>query len=153
MRYAISANAKSLEKTVLEISEREQRRIGQDLHDGLGQHLTGIAFMTKVQEQKLADRRNTEAVDAAKIVKLVNDAILKTRELSRGLLPVVSDTHGLCRPCRCGLAKLKIYSESIVTFNVTSRFLFTDTPMATHLFHIAQEAVNNAIKHGRAQTF
>ncbi len=48
---------KQLEKAILEISEREQRRIGQDLHDGLGQHLTGIAFMTKVQEQKLKEQR------------------------------------------------------------------------------------------------
>ena len=48
---------KQLEKAILEISEREQRRIGQDLHDGLGQHLTGIAFMTKVQEQKLKEKR------------------------------------------------------------------------------------------------
>ena len=75
---------KRLEKTVLEISEREQRRIGQDLHDGLGQHLTGIAFLTKVQEQRLAEKQVPEAADAAKIVQLVNDAIRKTRELSRG---------------------------------------------------------------------
>src|SRR5712675_709990 len=72
---------KRLEKIVLEISEREQRRIGQDLHDGLGQHLTGIAFMAKVQAQKLAERHAPEAAEAGKIVGLVNDAILKTREL------------------------------------------------------------------------
>ena len=75
---------KQLEKAILEISEREQRRIGQDLHDGLGQHLTGIAFMTKVQEQKLKEKRLPYAADAAKIVKLVNEAINKTRELARG---------------------------------------------------------------------
>ena len=74
---------------------REQRRIGQDLHDGLGQHLTGIAFMSKVQEQKLAEKRLTEAGEAAKIVKLVNEAINKTRELAHGLLPVVADRTGL----------------------------------------------------------
>ena len=56
------SDRKRLEKTILEISEREQRRIGQDLHDGLGQHLTGIAFMTKVQEQKLAERQIPEAL-------------------------------------------------------------------------------------------
>ena len=76
---------KQLERAILEISEREQRRIGQDLHDGLGQHLTGIAFMTKVQEQKLKEKRLPYAADAAKIVKLVNEAINKTRELARGL--------------------------------------------------------------------
>src|SRR5271168_1001487 len=82
-----------LEKALLNISSREQRRIGQDLHDGLGQHLTGIAFMAKVHEEKLAERKLAEANDAAKIVRLVNEAIYKTRELARGLLPVVSDAQ------------------------------------------------------------
>ncbi len=143
---------KRLEKTVLEISEREQRRIGQDLHDGLGQHLTGIAFMTKVQEQKLAERQIPEAADAAKIVQLVNDAIRKTRELSRGLLPVVSDAHGL-------MSALRLYAIEIEDlFGIACRFqceeavLIHDGPMATHLYHIAQEAVNNAIKHGHAKS-
>ena len=142
---------KSLEKTVLEISEREQRRIGQDLHDGLGQHLTGIAFMTKVQEQKLADREIPEAVDAAKIVKLVNDAILKTRELSRGLLPVVSDAHGLMSALQMRAGEIEDLFGINCHFQCDQPVLIHDTPMATHLFHIAQEAVNNAIKHGRAQ--
>ena len=76
--------SKRLEKAILEISAREEHRIGQDLHDGLGQHLTGIAFMSKVLEQKLADKSDAEAADASKIVRLVNEAIHKTRELSRG---------------------------------------------------------------------
>ena len=142
---------KRLEKTVLDISEREQRRIGQDLHDGLGQHLTGIAFMTKVQEQKLAERQVPEAADAAKIVQLVNEAILKTKELARGLLPVVSDARGL-------MSALQLYASEIQDlFGIACRFqceepvLIHDAPMATHLYHIAQEAVNNAIKHGHAE--
>jgi PAS domain S-box-containing protein len=142
---------KRLEKTVLEISEREQRRIGQDLHDGLGQHLTGIAFLTKVQERRLAESHSPEAADAAKIVQLVNDAIRKTRELARGLLPVVSDAHGL-------MSALRLYASEIEDlFGIACRFqcdeavLIHDAPMATHLYHIAQEAVNNAIKHGRAK--
>lgn len=145
------SDRKRLEKTVLEISEREQRRIGQDLHDGLGQHLTGIAFLTKVQEQKLAEGQIPEAADAAKIVHLVNDAILKTRELSRGLLPVVSDAQGL-------MSALRLYATEIEDlFGIACRFqcdnpvLIHDTGMATHLYHIAQEAVNNAIKHGHAR--
>jgi len=142
---------KRLEKTVLEISEREQRRIGQDLHDGLGQHLTGIAFMAKVQEQRLAEKQIPEAADAAKIVQLVNDAILKTRELARGLLPVVSDAHGL-------MSALQLYASEIENlFGIACRFqceepvLIHNTVKATHLYHIAQEAVNNALKHGHAK--
>jgi signal transduction histidine kinase len=83
---------KRLEKAILEISSEEQRRIGQDLHDGLGQHLTGIAFMSKVQEQKLSEKGLAEA---ARIVRLVNEAIHKTRQLAHGLLPVGSDAHAL----------------------------------------------------------
>ncbi len=141
---------KRLEKTILDISEREQRRIGQDLHDGLGQHLTGIAFMTKVQEQKLAERQIPEAADAAKIVQLVNDAILKAKELARGLQPVVSEPRGL-------MSALQLYAAEIEdVFGIACRFqcevpvLINDAPMATHIYHIAQEAVNNAIKHGHA---
>src|SRR6202030_4427998 len=91
---------KHLEKTILEISAREQRRIGQDLHDGLGQHLTGIAFMSKVLEEKLCEESVSESADAAKIVLLVNDAIRKTKELARGLLPVVSEAQGLMAALR-----------------------------------------------------
>jgi PAS domain S-box-containing protein len=142
---------KRLEKSILEISEREQRRIGQDLHDGLGQHLTGIAFMTKVQEQKLAERNVPEAADAAKIVELVNDAIRKTRELSRGLQPVVSDAHGLMSALRLYANEIEDLFGIICRFQCDEPVLIHDAPMATHLYHIAQEAVNNAIKHGHAK--
>lgn len=139
---------KRLEKGILEVSAREQRRIGEDLHDGLGQHLTGIAFMSKVLESKLCEKSLPESNDAAKIVNLVNEAINKTRELSRGLLPVVSDAHGL-------MSALTRYAEEMQDlFQISCRFecglpvLVYDVSVATHLYHIAREAVNNAIKHG-----
>ena len=91
---------KRMEKALLEISAREQRQIGQDLHDGLGQHLTGIAFMSKVLAQQLAEERAGQAGHAAKIVRLVNEAIDKTRELARGLVPVFSDAEGLVSALR-----------------------------------------------------
>ncbi len=107
--------------------------------------------MTKVQEQKLAERQIPEAADAAKIVQLVNDAIRKTRELARGLLPVVSEARGL-------MSALRLYATEVEDlFGIACRFqceeavLIHDAPMATHLYHIAQEAVNNAIKHGHAK--
>jgi PAS domain S-box-containing protein len=138
-----------LEKAILNISAREQRRIGQDLHDGLGQHLTGIAFMAKVHEARLAEKQVDETADAAKLVKLVNEAIHKTRELARGLLPVVSDEQGL-------MSALQLWAAEVEDiFNVPCRFqcdmpvLIQDDEIATHLYHIAQEAVHNAIKHGR----
>jgi PAS domain S-box-containing protein len=142
---------KHLEKAILDISEREQRRIGQDLHDGLGQHLTGIAFMTKVQEQKLKEKRLPYAADAAKIVKLVNEAINKTRELARGLSPVVSESHGLMS----ALQQLSTEIEDVFGLSCQLRcdnpVLIDDVSLATHLYHISQEAISNSIKHGKAR--
>jgi PAS domain S-box-containing protein len=140
-----------LEKALLNISSREQRRIGQDLHDGLGQHLTGIAFMAKVHEEKLADKRLTEATDAAKIVRLVNEAIHKTRELARGLLPVVSDVQGLMSALQLWAMEVEDIFGIACRFECETAVLIYDDTMATHLYHIAQEAVNNALKHGHAR--
>ncbi len=141
---------KRLERALLEISGREQRRIGQDLHDGLGQHLTGTAFMSKALQQRLEEHGLSEAVEARKIVTLVNEAIEKTRELSRGLVPVMSGEDGL-------MVSLQRFAGEVEDlFNVSCRFvcdvpvLMDDLEAATHLFHIAQEAVSNAIKHGRS---
>ena len=141
---------KQLEKTILDISAREQRRIGQDLHDGLGQHLTGIAFMSKVQEQKLMEKNLAEASDAAKIVSLVNEAIHKTRELARGLLPVVSDAQGLMSALQQWAGEVEDLFGVGCRFQCYTPVLIHDDTAATHLYYIAREAVNNAIKHGHA---
>ena len=142
---------KQLEKAILEISAREQRRIGQDLHDGLGQHLTGIAFMAKVHEARLAEQKRSEADDAAKLVKLVNEAIHKTRELARGLLPVVSESHGLMSALQVWTAEVEDLFGVSCRLQCESPVLIHDVTTATHLYHIAQEAVNNAMKHGGAR--
>jgi PAS domain S-box-containing protein len=142
---------KQLEKTILEISAREQRRIGQELHDGLGQHLTGIAFMSKVQEQKLMEKALPEAGDAAKIVGLVNEAIHKTRELARGLHPVVSHAEGLMSALRQYAGEVEDLFGVACRFQCLSPVLIHDDTVATHLYYVAREAVNNAIKHGAAQ--
>jgi PAS domain S-box-containing protein len=147
------SDRKRLEKTILEISETERRRIGQDLHDGLGQHLTGVAFMGKVLEDRLAESSAADAAEAAKIVKLVNESIRMTRELARGLLPVVSEDHTLA-------SALEHYAGEVSElFHVACRFecispavpAVNDGALADHLHRLAQEAVTNAIKHGRAK--
>jgi PAS domain S-box-containing protein len=145
------SDRKRLEKTILKISEREQRRIGQDLHDGLGQHLTGIAFMSKVLEERLSEVSIPESNDAAKIVGLVNDAIRKTKELSRGLLPVVSEAHGLMSALKQRAGELEDLFHIRCQFDCEEPVLIGDINAATHLYHIAQEAVNNAIRHGKSQ--
>ena len=140
-----------LQNTILEIGSREQRRIGQDLHDGLGQHLTGIAFMSKVLEQKLNERCVPETADAAKILKLVNEAIQKTKELARGLLPVVSDSLGLMSALKQLTTEVEDVFKISCRFQCDEAVLITDANVATQLYHIAQEAVNNSVKHGNAK--
>ncbi len=140
-----------LQKTILEISSREQRRIGQDLHDGLGQHLTGIAFMSKVLQQKLAESALPESADADKILKLVNAAVSKSRELARGLLPVMSESHGLMSGLKQLTSEVEDLFKISCRFDCDNQVLIGDVNVATHLYHIAQEAVNNAIRHGKAK--
>jgi PAS domain S-box-containing protein len=142
---------KHLEKSILEISAREQRRIGQDLHDGLGQHLTGIAFMAKVQEQKLLEKSLPEAGDAAKIVGLVNEAIHKTRELARGLHPVVSESRGLMSALQRWAGEVEDLFGISCRLHCATPVLIHDDAVATHLYYVTREAVNNAIKHGVAR--
>jgi PAS domain S-box-containing protein len=140
--------AKRLEQAVVDISFREQRRIGQDLHDVLGQHLTGVAFLCKVVEQKLANRRQPEAGETAQITQLVNEAIHKTRELSRGLLPVDADAQGLMSALEQRVGEVEKLFGVTCRFHCEEPVLIRDGSVATQLYLIAQEAVNNAVKHG-----
>jgi PAS domain S-box-containing protein len=142
---------RQLEAAVLDTSEREQVRIGQDLHDGLGQHLTGVALMSKVLHQKLASSPLPDAAaDAAQVAHLVTQAIVMTRELSHGLLAGHVASHGLTAALRALAAEVRD------VWSLTCRFTSDEAPdhpdvsVSTHLFRIAQEAVNNALHHGRA---
>jgi len=139
-----------LEKQVLEISEWEQQRIGQDLHDSLCQQLAGIAFLGKVLEQKMNALSYREAGDAGEIVSLIDDAITQTKGLARGLYPVRLEVTGLMT----ALTELTHTVQRFFGINCFFRYprpvLIHDNIMAIHLYRIAQEAVNNAIKHGKA---
>jgi len=141
---------KRLQKEILEISDREQRRIGQDLHDGLCQQLAGIELMSQAIAQKLAAKSEEDSKQVAEIAGHVRGAITHTRSLARGLSPVTLESEGLMS----ALQELATNTGKI--FNVTCLFYFTqpvevpDRAVATHLFRIAQEAVSNAIKHGKA---
>jgi PAS domain S-box-containing protein len=139
---------KRLEKTILEITETERRRIGQDLHDGLGQHLTGVAFMGKVLADRLAESSSADAAEAEKIVKLINDSIRMTRDLARGLLPVVSEAHGLAPALEHYASEVSLLFQIVCQFECQVAVVVQDKTVADHLHRLAQEAVTNAIKHG-----
>ena len=107
--------------------------------------------MSKVQEQRLAERSRPEAADAAKIVRLVNEAIHKTRELARGLLPVQSDAQGLMSALQQFASEVEDLFQVSCRFECEEPVLVPDEAVANHLYRIAQEAVHNAIKHGKAR--
>jgi PAS domain S-box-containing protein len=140
----------SLERELLRVSEQEHRRIAQDLHDGLGQLLVGTAYLTSTLQKDLVAKSRPEARRLNRVSRLLNEAIAQTRSLSRGLHPVELEADGLM----AALKALAVRTKSI--FRVECRFithrrpvLIHDNAAATHLFRIAQEAVTNAIKHGK----
>lgn len=141
---------KRLEEEVSQVTEREQRRIGHDLHDGLGQQLTGVAFLSKSLAQTLRAQHLPEAREAETIAELVDQSITTARDLAKGLQPVQEDPSAL-------MAALREYAIGIEkTFRISCRFLcpepvlLPNPDMATHLYRVAQEAVHNALKHGHA---
>jgi PAS domain S-box-containing protein len=139
----------NLEWEVLHISEREQRRIAQDLHDGLGQLLVGTIHLVNHLQQDLANKSIPEARRLSRIMEVINEAIWQTRSLAKGLHPVESEPNGLMS----ALDSLAIRTQKLVgipcQFICPRSVLVANNEVATHLFRIAQEAVNNAIKHGR----
>jgi two-component system, NarL family, sensor histidine kinase NreB len=140
-----------LEKQILDISERERRRIGQDLHDGLGQHLTGIELMVQSLERKLEQASKEEAEQAARISEFVRDAIRQTKSLARGLSPVGLEANGLMSALHELTRSIRDIFRANVTFYARTPVLIIDNSTATHLFRIAQEAITNAVKHGAAR--
>ncbi|HWN94086.1 MAG TPA: ATP-binding protein, partial [Methylomirabilota bacterium] len=142
---------KRLEREILEASSREQQRIGQDLHDSLGQHLTGITFLTKVLERKLAPKAPEEAKDAAEIGQLVLQALGQTRNLARGLFPAELERNGLTAALKELVTNIQATCKVRCTLQAEENISVQDNVLATHVFRIAQEAINNSIKHSKAE--
>ena len=150
-RFAVEAERRRLEAEVLKTSEMERQSIGYDLHDGLGQSLTGTAFLSAMLHRKLAARSLPEAADAAEIERLIMQSVQVARSLARGLSPVGLAGENLCK----GLDDLAAMIEEMYgiacVFKPGANVAVHDRSAATHLYRIAQEAANNACKHGRAR--
>ena len=139
-----------LEKEILEISGREQRRIGHDLHDGLCQHLAGIGFLARAMATRPPTNVEEVARDAREIQRQVDDTLTLTRRIARGLNPVQLETEGL-------LPALKDLAEqTTAVFRLPCTFVHEgERPAAgpdigLNLYRIAQEAINNVVKHAHA---
>jgi len=141
---------KGLEREILEISNREQRRIGHDLHDGVCQQLAAIAYRMDILGDQLQEKGVAESSEAERIGRLVQEAMQQTRGVARGLFPVRLDECGL-------VSALAEFAENIShLFRLQCQFQGEellgplDKTVSLHLYYIAQEAVSNAIKHGQA---
>ena len=150
--HAAIAERRRLEDELLEITEKERRRIGLDLHDDLGQQLSGLALMTKGLELKLARRRARETSDAAKVHTLVQQALDHARGLAHDLATLDLKGDDLSAAL-AGLAR-----HAVEMFKISCRFKAegnlpaVEANIASQLYKIAQEAVTNAIKHAKAKT-
>jgi PAS domain S-box-containing protein len=148
--FADVTEQRRLEREILDIGERERQKIGQDLHDDLQQHLIGIEALALLLENRLEQKSKANAGLAHEMVALIREAITKTRTIARGLSPVYIDEGALFTAIR-DLAK---QAESIfgVSFrlDVSKTVQVKDNAAAVHIFRIIQEAVNNAIRHGKA---
>jgi PAS domain S-box-containing protein len=142
---------KQLEAEVLQISEREEQRIARDLHDGLGQLLSGTVHLTNVLQLELAEQALPEAAEALRIIELLNQAVAEARSLSRGLYPVRPEANGLMVALEELASRTKDLFRIPCCLRCRHPVLIEDNAIATHLYRIAQEAVTNALKHGQAR--
>jgi two-component system CheB/CheR fusion protein len=140
---------KRFERQLVEVSDREQARIGQDLHDGLGQMLVTLGFDLRRLEERLNARRLPEAALASQAATLLDAAITEARGVARGLLAVQLGGDGLAQALRNLAATVNARHSVRCTVECPDSVPLPDNAAATHLFRIAQEAVNNALKHAR----
>ena len=139
----------NLQKQIMEISEKEQRRIGQDLHDSLSQQLGGIVFMGQVLFEKLKKIGLSEAQDMEKLIDHLKNALTHTRDLAKGLYPTLAEggIHAALNELAVAVGELFAVT---VTVECDQGLNVSDEAVTIHIYRIVQEALNNAIRHGKA---
>lgn len=140
-----------LEKQMLDVSDKERRRFGHDLHDGLGQQLTGIALLSESLAHRLQGQASPLVEQAEQITSLVSETIGWTRELARGLSPLTLETDGLVAALEELATRAKKLFGVACTFDCEHDDLPIPDESAVHVYRIIQEAVSNSVKHGKAK--
>jgi two-component system, NarL family, sensor histidine kinase NreB len=150
-RKRAEAERARLEKQLLDVTEREQRRIGRDLHDGLGQHLTALEMMNHALTERVKKQAPALIKEMQEISKHIRQTITHTRQLSHGLSPIALEDDGLMNALG-ELAEMTHTTGRVVcTFECPETVRISDTRLATQLYRIAQEAVTNASRHSGAK--
>lgn len=140
---------KCLEQELLGVNDRVQRRIGRDLHDGLGQQLTALELFARGLIKDLETKAPELAASASLLAGHLREAVVQTRLLSHGLAPVSLDDEGLVMALRELAEGTTALTKVRCVFEAGPSVRSMESSAATHLYRIAQEAVNNALKHGR----
>ncbi|WP_137893971.1 MASE1 domain-containing protein [Ramlibacter sp. 2FC] len=144
------AERRRLESELIRASEEQQKAIGRELHDGLGQHLTSLALFSASLQQTLAERARPEVSLARRIRELIEQAIAMTRSVARGLYPAALESDGLA----AALEQLAEHTRSLqgvaCVFRADPHLRVRDPLVAINLYRVAQEAINNAVKHSQA---
>ncbi len=142
---------KRLEAEVLRISEEERRRVSADLHDGICQELIGIQFLTSVLRGELTTTRHPLAAQVGRIHDAIRDAAVQTRQVARGMTPVVRDGNGLAIALRQLTQVASSTHRMRCVFECKTPVAIEDPLVTNELYRITQEAIHNAIRHGQAR--
>ena len=142
---------KQLEKDLLEVSGAEKTRMGEELHDGVCQVLTGIKFMCNVLRGKLMAKSTPEAADVMEIQSLVSQALMEADLLAKGMFPAKLEADGLASALEDLAAQTARLYRVSCRFLCEAKVLIRNREVALNVYRIAQEALANAVKHGRAR--
>jgi PAS domain S-box-containing protein len=140
-----------LEKELTKLAIQERRRLGQELHDGLGQDLTGLGYLSGLLHDELRSDGHPQAEMANRLADGIRSALSSVRAVAKGLVPVEVDAGGLMAALEQLVASTERRTGISCRFECDGQVTVEDNDAATELYRIAQEAMSNAVKHARAR--